>query len=523
MNEQTIEGYRLSPQQRQVWGLLSHSPSTHPHAQCAVSISGRATAGALRRAVERLVSRHEALRTEFHRLPGMEFPIQVVGEDARVRWREVDLRAAGEGDEQARRRSIEELMLEERKLLAEAEAPAGADAGATVPGVGGAGAGPRACVATFDDDERVVVLSVSGMAGDSRSMMNMVRELGDCYAAESGESEESREGDEEVQYVQFSEWQNELLDGEGAGAGREYWAGLGVRAERLRLPLERVEEAESEEGSAEPGELEVKVCEEVAAAAARVASERGVSEEVLLLTCWQTLLARLTGKNAITVKSHFDGRKFSDLNAGFGLFSRYLPLSVHLGESHRFDEILEKTSKSFKAAYPWQEYFVEEQSDGYDEGHVDASDFALGYEYQQWPAAHSAAGLRFSLLLLTASAEPFSLRLRFSRSLSSLRARFFFDPARFSARAVSLLASQFLALLASVCADPARPVRDLDALGRNERQSLLSQSGRNSHPYPTSPLLPALFEAQAARTPDASAVECGEERLSFAELNAAAN
>ena len=118
-NQQTIEGYRLSPQQRQVWGLLSRSTSARPHAQCAVSVSGRAAAGALRRAVERLAARHEVLRTEFHRLPGMEFPIQVIGEDARVQWREVDLSEAGGGGGQAGEGGVEGLMREERRLSVE--------------------------------------------------------------------------------------------------------------------------------------------------------------------------------------------------------------------------------------------------------------------------------------------------------------------------------------------------------------------------------------------------------------------
>jgi amino acid adenylation domain-containing protein len=526
MNEQTIEGYRLSPQQRQVWGLLGRPTSSRPHAQCAVSVSGRATAVLLRRAVERLVSRHEVLRTQFHRLPGMEFPIQVIGEDVRVQWREVDLRGAGEGGGQARRQGVEGLMLEERRLLAEAEARAMSEAGTgTGAGVGVAGAGLRACLAEFGEEERVVVLSVSGMAGDSRSMMNMVRELGECYAAEAGEGEEGGGGEEAVQYVQFSEWQNELLEGEGAGAGREYWAGVrgGAEAEGVRLPLERVEDAESEWGSGEPEELEVKVSEEVAGAAARAASELGVSEEVLLLTCWQTLLARLTGQNEIAVSVSLHGRSYEEMESALGLYARWPQVRGAYYDEFLFSEILSQVNQTVQEDYEWQEYYAWEETEHDTPPDALHTRGLVGYEYQRWPAEHSAAGLRFSLLLLSASAEPFPLRLRFSRSRSSLRARFFFDPSRFSRPAVELLASQLLSLLASACADPQRPVRDLDALGRDERASLLSQSERNSRPYPTSPLLPALFEAYAASTPDASAVECDDERLSFAELNAAAN
>ncbi|MET0646011.1 MAG: condensation domain-containing protein, partial [Pyrinomonadaceae bacterium] len=525
MQNATLEGYRLSPQQRRVWGLLGGAPSSRPHAQCAVSVSGHVTAGALRRAVERLVSRHEVLRTEFQRLPGMEFPIQVIGEGTPVRWREVDLRGVVEGGEQGRRQALAGLMKLERAAGVEAEPEAGGVAEEEAGGV------VRACLAVFDDEERVVVLSVSGMAGDSRSMMNMVRELGECYAAAEG-----ADGAEVVQYADYSEWQNELTEGAGEAAeeARAFWRDVHAgSAQEISLPLESTskldEEAESceVEGRAEPygaglEELEVKIDERVAREVAAQAGRFGVTEEVLLLASWQLLLWHLTRQPEIGVATLYDGRKFEGLDKALGPFSKYLSVQTHYQESYTFPDVLRYVNENWSKADEWQEYFSTEAAGrrGEDEA---APSSTLAFEYQQWPAEYSAAGLRFSLLYLSASAEPFSLRLRLSRSVASLRARFYFDLARFSRAAIELLADQFLTLLASACAHPDLAISDLDALGHRERLDLLSQPARQSRPYPTSPLLPALFEAQAAQTPDASAVECGEERLSFAELNAAAN
>jgi len=80
MQNQVVEGFRLSPQQRRLWPLQQGSSSFHT--QCALLIEGRADRDLLKAATERVVNRHEIFRTNFLRLPGMDLPIQVVAEGA---------------------------------------------------------------------------------------------------------------------------------------------------------------------------------------------------------------------------------------------------------------------------------------------------------------------------------------------------------------------------------------------------------------------------------------------------------
>src|SRR5688572_29909773 len=126
MSQQSIEGYWLSPQQQRLWKLRRRASNSALHAQCAIRVSGVADPSALRRAVERVIRRHEALRTGFHSLPGMEAPIQVISEEARVAWREVDLRGM---EEEERRRALGEVMPSERRLGSEIEGSHGAEIG----------------------------------------------------------------------------------------------------------------------------------------------------------------------------------------------------------------------------------------------------------------------------------------------------------------------------------------------------------------------------------------------------------
>jgi amino acid adenylation domain-containing protein len=77
-------------------------------------------------------------------------------------------------------------------------------------------------------------------------------------------------------------------------------------------------------------------------------------------------------------------------------------------------------------------------------------------------------------------------------------------------------------LLAWARADPATPIGALPLLGERERERLLAELNDTAAPYPRA-CLHELIAAQAQATPDAVAVEHGEQRLTYRELDARAN
>ncbi|WP_283812415.1 non-ribosomal peptide synthetase [Bradyrhizobium sp. USDA 3458] len=70
---------------------------------------------------------------------------------------------------------------------------------------------------------------------------------------------------------------------------------------------------------------------------------------------------------------------------------------------------------------------------------------------------------------------------------------------------------------------PNTPVRELDILPADERSYLLEELNRTAAPYPSERCIHELFEAQVHKAPEAVAVVCADERLSYGELNARAN
>ncbi|MEU5031968.1 non-ribosomal peptide synthetase, partial [Streptomyces milbemycinicus] len=103
-----------------------------------------------------------------------------------------------------------------------------------------------------------------------------------------------------------------------------------------------------------------------------------------------------------------------------------------------------------------------------------------------------------------------------------LHLRFDYRGDLFDQATVEALAGRFVRVLEAVAADPDVPVGQVDVLGEDERRQVLVDWNNTTRAVPDA-VVPELFEAQVARTPDAVAVVCDGEELSYGELNVRAN
>src|SRR5262249_32265990 len=103
-----------------------------------------------------------------------------------------------------------------------------------------------------------------------------------------------------------------------------------------------------------------------------------------------------------------------------------------------------------------------------------------------------------------------------------LHVRLEYDGRLFEPETIARMVGHLDVLLAAVATTPEAPVRDLPLLTAAERE-LLDAWNRTDRVFPGAGLVPRLFADQVHLTPDAVAVECGDERLTYAELNRRAN
>ncbi len=98
-----------------------------------------------------------------------------------------------------------------------------------------------------------------------------------------------------------------------------------------------------------------------------------------------------------------------------------------------------------------------------------------------------------------------------------------YDPAVFSADDIAAMQRRFVTFLGGALADRAQPLAKLSILSENELNRALVEWNDTAAEYPRDQCIHTLFAAQAARTPDATAVVYLDEQLTYAQLDARAN
>jgi amino acid adenylation domain-containing protein/non-ribosomal peptide synthase protein (TIGR01720 family) len=329
-----------------------------------------------------------------------------------------------------------------------------------------------------------------------------------------------------VQYVQFSEWQNELFEDEES-AGRVWWQqAAGTSAGTLVLPFERdglSGDSESVAMAGLQGVVEQQISEADVIAVERLTREEGKSPAVLLFGCWQVLLWRLSQKSQFFVSYVCDGRKYEELWDALGLFAKAVPVAGCLDEGMRFYELLDQLGQTTKMAYAWQDSYQWRQKSRNDQKGSAPFSPAVGFEYTERPAESFERGVAFSIYKQSHCLEKFKLHLCCVRTGDSIVAELHYDPSYFDAEDIERLGGQFATLVRSALVNPRAHIDELEILSEAERHQLLFEWNQTTTDDDIRRLVHELFEEQVERTPDRLAVICGDEQLTYSTLNARAN
>ena len=497
MTKEAVEGYRLSPQQQRLWKLQQIDESRAYRVQCSVIIEGALDVESLRLAVGRVVERHEILRTRFQHLPGSCAPLQAINEDAQPSWRSIDLTKK---NAEAQGRIVERIFQEELQRAFDLTRSSLL----------------RVSLLKLSADAHVLIISLHALCADAASLQNLIGEIVRSYGDHLRGVETLGEP---TQYLQFSEWQNELLNEEAAEQARNYWRGQeSATADNVAFDFEIKHAAER---SFKPSTCVVEIAGSVLAEVERYVSVSDCSINDFSLTCWRILLRRLLGADEIVLGVMYDARRYEELQDALGLFTKWLPLRNQFDGSFRFQEVLDQLRRFKEAADDWGEYFVWETiDDGLGNAGGGAS---FGFESLQEPARHTIEDTSFTMSQRYICTERFKIKLSCTALGNSLRAELHYDASLFKGEDIERLARAFEALFEDAARHPQRQIRSLHLLTPVERQWIIELNDTHRlHPLRHFSI-PQLFERQVDLTPDAPALIFAETELSYAQLNAEAN
>ncbi|HEX6290123.1 MAG TPA: amino acid adenylation domain-containing protein [Herpetosiphonaceae bacterium] len=490
----SVEGFRLSPQQKRLWQLQADGSAAY-RAQGMVVIEGPLQPATLAEAIRQVADRHEILRTTFHLLPSTALPVQVIAEHAAPVYHTYDLTDHSPAEQESRLAALLDQLGAEHSDLQN---------------------GPVLCsaLATLAPTKHALLLSLPALCADTTTIGNLIQAIGAAYAAEQcGQSLE----DDPTQYADVAELFNELLESDETESGRAYWRRQDLSAlPLLTLPFEK----RASQGAFAPQRHRLTIAPEITARIAACAERYNTTVESGLLACWQVLLARLTGQSTIVVGTAQEGRAYEGLDTALGVFSRYAPVAARLAEDTSFAATVRQIDRSTQEVAELQEYFSWDLIGGKT---VEQPCFPFGFDVTRHPAAFGVADLTCSIVEQRACIDRFKLRLSCALRDQILDVALHYDPAIYAAAEIERLAERFHTLLDAATTTPEAPITVAQMVGPEERRLLCDTLNATRAEYQQDRCIHQLFEAQAARTPDAVAVVYEDHQISYAALNARAN
>ncbi|HVH13729.1 MAG TPA: condensation domain-containing protein, partial [Longimicrobium sp.] len=492
----------LSFAQHRMWFLQQLEPESAAYnLPYALRLRGALDADALERSLTEIVRRHETLRTRFPAIAGE--PVQVVDPAGPVR---VDTVTLGHLATDARESAV--------RALAAADAARSFDLAA----------GPllRATLVRMAEGEHVLFLALHHIVSDGWSTGVLARELSALYAAFSADAP-SPLAPLPIQYADYAAWQRARLTGDVLDAQLAWWRErLAGAPPLLEIPTDRPRPrvADSRGGSV-PFALDA----EATGALRRLSRREGATLFMTLLAGWQLLLSRYAGGDDVSVGTPVAGRGRVETEGLIGLFVNTLVLRTDLAGAPTFRALVGRVREAALGAYGHQEIPFEKLVDalapGRDLGHTPL----FQVMFSLWNDAGGVLRLGGVAAEVLAGAEEtakFDLSLALTEAGEGVEGTLSYRTALFDAATAARMAEQLAALLVAVAAAPDRPAGEVSFLGEAERSRVLDAWNATDRGYP-SDLAPALFAAQAARTPDAPALVFHGETVSYAELNARAN
>jgi amino acid adenylation domain-containing protein/non-ribosomal peptide synthase protein (TIGR01720 family) len=493
----------LSFAQERLWFLDQMDPNNpFYNVPSGIRFQGRFDAEAMEQALREIVRRHEVLRTTFTTVEGK--PSQLIHAEIALRLPILDLSTLPEAERAA---------AVQREAAAEAQLPFDLATGPLF----------RARLLRAGEEDHVLLLTMHHIVSDAWTRGLLRKELGRLYAAFAA-GRPSPLPELPIQYADYAVWQRQWLTGEVLDKQLAYWkTQLEGAPEALSLPTDHPRPREqSHRGS----ERFFKLSTPLSQALGELSRREGSTLFMTLLAAFQLLLHRYSGQDDVVVGSPVLNRTRPETEGLIGFFLNTLVLRTQITEELTFQELLARVRDICLGAYGHQdipfERLVTELAPERDLGR--SPFFQVTFTLQNAPIEQSRlSGVKTASVNAETTTAKFDLSLGMASGPGGMGGSIEYATDLFEAATIERMIEHLRILLEAIVAAPDRPIAELAWFSEAERQTVLVDWNRSENAYPHGTLLHELFESQAARTPDGTALVFEGRELSYREVEERAN
>ncbi|HWM25442.1 MAG TPA: condensation domain-containing protein [Chthoniobacterales bacterium] len=492
-DDESVFVFPASPAQRRFWLLDQLQPGGNPALNLSLALGwhGPLDQSVLRRALNEVVARHEALRTTFDYQRGELRQLiapSVVLELPLLEARDFPGTASADLPARVRRE--------------EAQQPLDLLAGPLV----------RARLLRLAPDEHLLLLTVHHIVSDGWSNSIILRDLCSFYTSFTDNTPLPLP-ELTLQFADFADWQNARLAADDFAPQREYWRQkLAGDLPGLDLPYDRPRRAALNVS----GDVRSRLLPpELVRAATTLAASESASPFMIYFAVFQVLLHRYTGQVDFLVTSPSANRDRRDFESLVGLFVNPLLLRADLRGDPSFRELLGRVRAGALEAFSNQDIPFESLLDEFQ-----AARLQVNFHYDgglQQPAT-LPDGVTLKSVPAVSAGTVYELSASVLEDGGDLRLELEYNTTLFDAETIDRMLGHYQTLLENVVADPAAAISKAPLLTCEERQQLGLEPGPLDLPTSEALDIRAPLVERVMAKPDAVAARHGRRELSCAEL-----
>ncbi|HLP88085.1 MAG TPA: amino acid adenylation domain-containing protein [Nostocaceae cyanobacterium] len=492
----------LSFAQQRLWFLDQfQSGNTVYNLTKAIKFTGELNITALEQSFNKIIRRHEVLRTAFHSVDGQ--PVQVILPEVKIKLSVIDLQYLPPAQQKLEQQHW--LKIQARHNFDLTTAPLF-----------------NICLLQLGKKEYLLLFTIHHIIADGWSSGVIIRELVALYESFCLDKP-CILANLPIQYADFAVWQKTHLQTQAFTTQLEYWRQqLSGDLPILELPIAKPRPQQpSYSGKKENFQLSLALTNELKI----LSQKQGVTLFMTLLAGFQTLLYRYTGQEDILIGSPIANRNRKEIEGLIGCFVNTVVLRTQIAGNPSFQDLLQQVREVTLGAYTHQdlpfELLVEELQPQRSINHTPL--FQVMFALQNAPGETlQLPGLSGEYLQVDGDTSRFDFSLAFTETPQGLIGELEYNTDLFDADDINQMVKHLEVLLTDITVNCEKTISELSLLTPSEQQQILIEWNQTNTEYPDL-CVHELFTAQVQRTPNAVAVVAGDEQITYEELEQKSN
>ncbi len=482
--------YEMSSTQKRIYTLQQiECNGTSYNIPSIMELDGKLDKDRLEYVLNRLIERHEVLRTSFEMMG--EIPVQKVHDKVEfcIGHKKIE-----------RKEKLNEIIEGFIKPFNLSKAPL-----------------IKVELIEVHPEKYIFMIDMHHIISDGTSTEIFMEELGKLY-------EEKELPKLRIQYKDYAAWQNEMLKSAAMKKQEEYW----LNSYRGEIPVLNLptDYARPSVQSFEGENIYFELGKELTEGLKRITKETGTTMYMVLLAAVNILLSKYSGQEDIVVGSPIAGRLHPDLENIIGMFVNTLAIRNYPEGSKTFREFLEEVKVNALGAYENQNYQFEELVEKLDIRRDMSRNplFDVMFVLQNTEARECVIeGLTLKRYEKKQSVSKFDITIEAIEKGERIEIGIEYCTKLYGKETIKRMEGHLKRILSETIENSNRRIEEISILTEEEKNLLLNEFNDEYMDYPRNKAVHELFEEQVERTPENIAVVYEDRYLTYRELNEKAN